>query len=391
MKKCNTCGDKLPLVAFGLDRDKPDGRKTKCRACRAAKRVAGVANVKHPKPTEPELAPLDEHRLKRRVAELESRNKTLLADLDRAETLRDLASGAERARAMVKPIHPRERKSGLREGVALALASDWHVEEEVRPEQVAGRNRYNLDISRRRMERFFEAVRWSIEFQRQAFIVRDLVLWLGGDIITNYLHPDNVESNLLSPVQAIAYAQASISAGIRHLLADGKLERIIIPCNDGNHGRLTEKTRSATRAANSIEWLLYTMLAREFATEPRVEFLIAEGAHLYYEVYGRTLRFHHGDDIRYGGGVGGITIPVYKAVSRWDTVRRADLTVLGHFHQLHDLSDILVNGSLIGYGPYSLSIGARFEMPCQLFTMLDSKRFRASSVRLYVADKEGED
>ncbi len=335
-----------------------------------------------------DLPPLEEHRLKKRITDLEGKVRALTVDADHDDVLRDLAEGAAEAAAKVTPIRPRERKSKLREGAALILASDWHIEEEVRPEQVAGRNRYDLTISRRRAQRFFEGVRWGIEFNRQAYKIRDAVLWFGGDFITNYLHADNRETNLLSPVQAIAEAHAWLSAGIEYLLEDPLLERLVIPCNDGNHGRLTETTRSSSRTASSIEWLLYTMLAREWKHEPRVQFLIAEGEHVYYEVYGKTVRFVHGDSIRYGGGIGGVTIPIYKAMSRWNTVRNADLTCLGHFHQLTSLTDLIVNGSLIGYGPYSLSIGARFEPPAQAFTMLDAKRFKSGALPIWVGDAE---
>ena len=177
----------------------------------------------------------------------------------------------------------------------------------------------------------------------------------------------------------------------RYLLEDGQLERLVIPCNDGNHGRLTEKTRSATRKENSLEWLLYIGLQREFARDPRVQFQIADGTQLFLDVYGRTIRFTHGDSVKYGGGIGGITIPIYKALARWDTVRHADLTIMGHFHQRISLSDLIVNGSLIGYSPYAMDIGARFEPPAQEFSMLEPVRFRSASIPLHVSDREDDD
>lgn len=404
MKSCRVCREPKPLADFNSRPGSRDGLRGECRDCGARQRKAlrdaqlpaarfeqpDLPHVERPAPApRPEvekLHPVEEHRLRRRVAELEAKTKTLIQELSEARAMEDLGRAAAAERGSVEPITPRERNSGLREGTALVLASDWHIEEEVRPETVADRNRYNVEISGKRMTRFFEAVRWAVDFNRQAFLIRDLVLWLGGDLITNYLHPDNVETNLLSPVQAIAYAQASIAAGIRYLLEDPKLERIVIPCNDGNHGRLSEKMRSAARIENSIEWLLYTMLAREFAGEKRVQFLIAEGSQLYYDVYGRTIRFTHGDTTKYGGGVGGITIPIYKALSRWDTVRRAHLTCMGHYHQFISLADLIINGSLIGYSPYSLSIGARYEAPSQAFTMLDPVRFKSVSMPLWVSE-----
>jgi len=130
------------------------------------------------------------------------------------------------------------------------------------------------------------------------------------------------------------------------------------------------------------------MLADAFKSEPRVEFIIAQGSQLYYDVYERTVRYTHGDECKYGGGVGGITIPIYKALARWETVRHADLTCMGHFHQRTNLNDLIINGSLIGYSPYSLSIGARFEPPAQDFSVFDPKRWRGLSMPLHVSSTE---
>lgn len=382
MKSCTKCGQKKHEYEFpsnGNRFGKPE-KKSRCSSCLSeGRKKTPPAAVKET------LTPVEEHRLKARNAELQAQVKAVTAELSDAQLMQDVVESSRAVK--VKPIAPRERKSGLIEGTCQVLASDWHIEEEVKPEQVAGRNRYNLDISKQRMTRFFEAARWGLNFNRQAFKIRDMILWLGGDFITSYLHPDNVETNLLSPPEALAYALASIVAGIRYLLLDDQLERLIVPCNDGNHGRLSEKMRSANRTAMSLETMLYGMVAREFVNEPRVQFIIAQGSHLYYEVYGRTIRYTHGDETRYGGGVGGITIPIYKAMGRWETVRHADLTVLGHFHQHTSLTDLIINGSLIGYSPYSLSIGARFEQPAQNLTMLDPKRFKGLSMPLWVSER----
>lgn len=387
-KVCGTCAKTLSVQAFPSDGH--GGERNHCRDCFNRGRLRGDGTAKGSRVVRAQqevLPPLTEHHLKADVARLRMANQKLLEELSDVKKLTEIAR--EAASIKVKGIAPRERASSkVREATALACASDWHIEEEVRPEQVAGRNVYNLEISAQRMTRFFESVRYAINFNRQIFKIRDLVLWLGGDLITNYLHDDNIESNLLSPVQAIAYAQASIAAGIGHLLLDPELERIVIPCNDGNHGRLSDKTRSATRTANSIEWLLYTNLALMFRNEPRVQFQIAEGEHLYYDIYGRTVRFVHGDQVKYNGGIGGIMIPMYKALASWNTLKNADLTVCGHFHQLISLPDLIVNGSLIGYSPYSLSIKARFEPPAQAFTILDPLRFKSVSMPLWVSTRE---
>lgn len=334
------------------------------------------------------LTTVEEHRLKVKNSELLRQVKSLTEELSNVQILQEFAREAAEAAQDVEPIHIREKASGLREGTAQVLCSDLHIEEEVKPEQVAGRNRYNLEISKDRCERLFQGTLDGIEMYRGTYKIRDLIFWLGGDLLTGYLHDDNVENNLLSPVEAIAELYSRFTGGFDYLLAKADLERIVVPCNDGNHGRLTDKMRSATRVENSIEWLLYKMLADHYKDEKRIEFILPQGAHTYYEVYGNTIHYHHGDEARYGGGVGGILIPLRKAVDRWNSVRPAKLHNFGHFHQRINVEDIIVNGSLIGYGPYSFTIGARFEPPVQDFSILDAKRWRGPSMPIWVSDRE---
>jgi len=201
-----------------------------------------------------------------------------------------------------------------------------------------------------------------------------MVLWLGGDLITGYLRDENLQNNLLSPPQAIATLHNWIYPGIQHLLERAELERLRIICNSGNHGRLTEKMTYSTREANSIEWLLYVGLKRELEKDPRISFELPQGLHTYIQIYEWMYRFCHGDEVNYQGGVGGIMIPITKAIMRWDTVIQAAVTCMGHFHSYHDLPYLVVNSSLIGYNAYALGKGMRYEEPAQAFYLVDSKR-----------------
>ncbi len=361
----------------------------------------GIYNVDYGKKTVPAeaveevITKVQEHRLKKRVRDLESENAQLIAQLSDGGEYAEIVQEVLAKQSELPParIRPRERSSGLSEATPLLLASDWHIEHEVRPEQVAGRNRYNLEISAHRMERFFEAARWAIRHQRQVpFKIRSMIFWLGGDFIQSYLHEDDNESNLLSPTEAILYAQVEIEKGIRFLLEDPEIDQLIIPCNDGNHGRLTEKMRSSTRVENSLEALLYAQLAYAFRNEKRVRFILPTSQFTFLDdVYGHTIRFLHGDVFKYGGGIGGITVPMLRAQARWETVKKASLSVMGHWHQRICLPNLMVNGSLIGYDPYAMGGGFAFEAPVQSMRMLDSKRFGSTDIPLWVSEREDDD
>ena len=121
---------------------------------------------------------------------------------------------------------------------------------------------------------------------------------------------------------------------------------------------------------------MYKNLEKFYASEDRVEFNIPLAYHSYLDVYDETIRFHHGHAIRYAGGVGGIYVPVLKAINQWNKAIHATLDIFGHFHQLRDGHTFLVNGSLIGYNVFGLSIKADYEKPRQAFTVIDAKRGR---------------
>jgi hypothetical protein len=178
----------------------------------------------------------------------------------------------------------------------------------------------------------------------------------------------------MSPVEAVLFAQELAETVLDAVLSLPGIARLRVPCSYGNHGRTTTKPRIGTGAANSYEWLMYRSLAKRYADNPRVEFEVAAGEHIYLSAYDRTIRFHHGDAVKYQGGVGGITVPVTKAIRGWDTARRADLTCIGHFHSYQHHRSYVANGSLIGYGPYSQRIKAEYEAPAQAFFLLDSER-----------------
>lgn len=344
---------------------------------------------KSPKFEAPSIAQdLLNRRLRQDNASLKSRLSSAISALEQCKFELSTAIKVDKAKLIVKPIKPREVKSGHREATWVALASDWHIEESVDPAKVNGVNSYNLAISRHRVSRFFSGVSWLVNYHKDKFKLRDGVLWLGGDLITGYLHEENLEANECSPVQAIATLHTWVAEGIRYVLANTQTEKLKIICNSGNHGRLTHKKRHTTQEANSIEWLLYHFLAREFVDESRIEFTLPNGPQTYLQVYDRVIRFTHGDDTKYGGGVGGILIPIRKAIQRWQTVRRADLTIMGHYHQYHDMDDLIINGSLIGYNSYALGAGCQFEHPKQGFFLEDTKRGKVMPASVWVKDSE---
>lgn len=315
---------------------------------------------------------LADHRADREMAAWRTERRELLERLDEAERRAAHHSSLD-SDGTPPSIQRRERASGMREATAIVLASDWHVEETVDPTTVNNLNAYDLSIAQHRARRFFDGISWLLDAHASHFRIRDLVLWLGGDLITGTIHEELLESNGLSPLLASRFVRSLVVEGIRMLLVSHpEIERIVIPCSHGNHGRTTQKPRISTGAHNSYEHALYLALADDFRDEPRAQFHVARGELVYVNVYDLRVRFTHGDAVKYAGGVGGITIPINKAVASWDRSIRADLTCMGHWHQLSYGSKCIVNGSLIGPSAYTVRIKAEMEVARQAFALIDS-------------------
>ena len=297
--------------------------------------------------------------------------KALVKQLaDKEQQLEDaIALSSDIRDVQIEPISV-ESKKGRSQSTAVVVASDWHLEERVKPETIEHLNQYTVNIAEKRAKAFFRNALKLIEMSRSNTNIDNLILALIGDFITGYIHPELMESNQLSPVQACVKAFEWLCSGIDFLLKHGKFKRILIPCCVGNHGRTTEKRRISTEQDNSYEWLLYQFISNHYKDNPRIEMQAGGGYLSYLKVYDMTLRFHHGHNVRFGGGVGGISVPLNKAIAQWDKFKRADLDVIGHWHQRQSTNKYVINGSLIGYNAYALSIKAEFENPCQTFFLL---------------------
>ena len=79
-----------------------------------------------------------------------------------------------------------------------------------------------------------------------------------------------------------------------------------------------------------------------------------------------------------------------KAVDAWNEERKADITVIGHYHQwIGDHHDMVVNGSLIGYNAYAQSIKARRQDPRQGLFLVDPERGKRFTIPIVVRDTMG--
>lgn len=263
----------------------------------------------------------------------------------------------------------------------VMLASDWHYGERVRPGNVGHRNEYDLEIAQERATQFFESQLTMLTAARSAWDIRDGVLWFGGDLQAGYIHEEYLEENFLSPTESILALFKVLVRGIDFLLDRSDLEEIRIPCNFGNHGRTGEKMKVASSARNSFEWLLYQFLRWRYQEEPRLKWQIASGYNVLVDCYGFRINFHHGEAVRYNGGLGGISVPMNRRIGRraqsipvwWEGTSKGNphLDVSGHHHYLEFPGQFVKNGSLIGWNDFAEKLGCAYQDPLQASFVVD--------------------
>jgi hypothetical protein len=269
------------------------------------------------------------------------------------------------------------------EATAIIVATDWHCEETVDPRTVNGHNEFNLKIAEKRIQQLWDKAILLTEGERKLARIDHCLLAGLGDFIGGHIHDELMESNSLSPCEAVLWAQEKLFDGLRYLKKFGGFKTIDVRFCSGNHGRDTKKQRIATREKHSYEWIAYQNIAKHIDL-PGVKVTVADGILMYVEVMGWLLRLTHGDTIKYGGGVGGLTVPALKKVMRWNETRQAYLTLFGHFHQLLIGNGFIACPTLKGYDPFSVSIGAPKEPPSQLFGVIDRKRGLTVAKRIFV-------
>lgn len=342
----------------------------------------------------------DNESLIKQIRSLETRNTTLNTNLkiEKAKRLqceKEHLLNQERIELLyatqdkvttrkLKALSERKKRG---EATAVIAITDWHAEEFVDPDVIDGLNSFNLTVAKRRIKRTWDKTLFLLDSMGSMTKVKELVMWLGGDLITGVIHEELLESNLLGPSEAVSFVQDEVASGIDYLLANSSLERILVPTSYGNHGRSTPKRRLKTGYKHSWEWLAYKNLERYYNTNPKVIFKIEKGYHNWVNIQGHDVRFHHGDAVKFSGGVGGLTTPLRKKIAQWNKSRVAKLDVLGHFHQFLDDWNYVACGCLVGYNSYALEIAAEYQDPTQTFIMIDKDYGKTMALPIFCEEK----
>lgn len=323
----------------------------------------------------------------RELATERAQKKQLERDLETLASQADVLDALDQSQPDAYETY--EVRKGYSGGSATAMLvlTDWHSEERVDPSTINGLNEYSPEIAAKRVERCVERFLVLLDSVRSISKIEHVVIPVLGDLITGYIHEELVEENHLSPTEALIFVRDQLHSAVDTIAKEAGVDHIDIYTAAGNHGRTTSKRRIANSHKNSYEWLLYQWMAKDYQSDPKVDWHISNGYFNMAEIQGKRVRFHHGDGISYQGGVNGIGVPVMKSIWKWDGSVPADLDVFGHWHQFLFQPKFISCNCLIGYNAYAQKVvKAPYSNPSQTFVVIDKKRPGAVDVREVFCD-----
>lgn len=290
---------------------------------------------------------------------------------------------------------PKRRAKGHR-GTPTLMLSDLHLDEVVRPEEVHGYNAYDRHIAEMRLHRTADVALKLLHDYVSGITYDGFVLVLGGDILSGDIHHELARTNEAPWAESIVHWCPQLVALLEYL-ADELQVPIHVPCVVGNHDRNPTNRRSPSklRAKDSLSWIIYGWLANRFSDDDRITFQVAEGADLRYDIYDTKMLLTHGDQFKGGNGIGGVTMPIargaYKKAQQYQAMGDPfDHMILGHFHQLIQQRQFIVNGSLKGYDEFAQTMAFLPEPPAQALWITTPERGITAQYPVYPGQPKAE-
>lgn len=288
-------------------------------------------------------------RLSRQLAEAKARKAELVDAVYRAAN--DASLGLQLSAVPKPPKDTRRSKSGE---VAVAVLSDWQLAKLTES--------YDSGVCEQRILRYAEKVLKLVEIQRADHPVKELRVWLLGDL---------VEGEMIFPgqqhlIDASLYRQVCVDGPrilatfLRTMLAN--FETVHVTAVIGNHGRIGK--RGDWHPETNADRMLYRITQGLLEKERRLSWDIPDGGRGERKWYAvddiggyKTLLFH-GDQIRGQSG-----LPWYgflKKVLGWKTgaiPEGFNDAMCGHYHQPTRMTlntvTVRVNGSTESHNTFA--------------------------------------
>lgn len=266
------------------------------------------------------------------------------------------------------PMFSSARSDGAKKRDVILHLSDLHYGEEVRPEDVPNAlETFNVDVIRERAKRYVDAVGNSLEDLSAGHTVENLVIALGGDMVTGddifRGQPWQLDRH---PVDQVLECADLLGSMFHEIIGVAKenvgVHEIALMCVVGNHGAVGGRQAGARPSTYSWDYLLYKVLERTLAGYPIDSMVIEPGGSLYFGTKNHVGQLIHGDEIR-----GWASIPFY-GIGRFDSrsIRMSnlvpDFVLMGHIHQRAEIpigyGEVFTSGSWMAANNLARNVGA---------------------------------
>ncbi|CAH1666021.1 MULTISPECIES: hypothetical protein [unclassified Chelatococcus] len=241
--------------------------------------------------------------------------------------------------------------------VPVTIWSDWHMGEVVSRDEVGGCNAYNIEIAERRVRRLLDAT-IDICANHGPKSYPGIVVNLLGDFVSGGLHPELAKTDDEEVIPAALRCRDLLIAGLERMAAI--FGKVYVPCTAGNHGRGTPKPEFKRYVYKNFDWLIYQLLQRHFADDPRVQIDIRASNEVHYRVYGQRYLAMHGDmlGVKGGDGIIGSIGPIMRGEVKTRGQATSlgndyDILLMGHWHQELWLPRAIVANTLKGFDEYA--------------------------------------
>jgi hypothetical protein len=276
-------------------------------------------------------------------------------------------------------------------GTPSLFISDIHYGEVVDPLQINGVNAYSVAIAEARLKMLVEN---TIDLLNNHMVNPNypgIVVPTGGDLFSGDIHDELSITNELEIMTAFSRLFGCMIE-VYSNLADS-FGKVFIPWVSGNHPRTTKKIRAKNFNATNFDYLLGLQLEKHFEKDNRIQFYIPAGTDALYRIFDYRYLLTHGNQFRGGDGMIGPIGPIirgdYKKRGRNTQIdMEYDTLLIGHFHQVRNLGEIIVNGSLKGYDEYCYTNNFKYEAPKQILFMTHPDRDITFSMPVQLIDKK---
>lgn len=280
--------------------------------------------------------------------------------------------------------------------VPVLTWSDWHLGEVVSREETNGVNEFNLEIARKRIRRLVDNT-LHLCSHHVARKYEGAVLNLLGDFCSGGIHSELAKTDELEILPTILEARDLLLWGVRQI-ADA-FGKVYVPCVAGNHGRMTQRPEFKRYSYKNADWVIYKLLQRDLADDPRVTVDVRPSNEVDYAVYGLRIKIVHGDMLGVKGGdgiigsIGPIVRGEVKLRGQSSTIGQDfDLLVMGHWHQQLWLPRVMVSNCLKGFDEYArLQLRASPTPPTQPLFFVNQSRGITSRWDVHVEDPKKPD